>query len=254
MKTSMLFFVCMGFISNVGFAQSFIGRYGDIKSARFQVIHQDLQRSQFLENLAAEMSRGIQLPQQVVISLGECGSPNAFYNPRFHVIVLCHELIEQVTNGILRDFSRVATQKEIADSISGGIGFIFMHELGHALIHVLEIPILGREEDAADQIGAYFLLTQSAAPYGLAGALWFFRPNTLIYTRRHFSDEHSIGPQRQSNLACWAFGKNPNQYQYLLRNYVTRERAVRCGAEYRQLETSVRKLLGGHVQLPPAAR
>lgn len=239
--------------SQIASAQSFVGRYGPVKSPQYVRVHQNFQQGQFLEKLASALSQGITLPHQVVLTVGECGAPNAFYSPQRKAIVLCHELIAQMAQGLQRDFARVASRDEIANSISGGVAFILMHELGHALIHLLDLPVLGREEDAADQIGAYFLLHSEIAPYGLAGALWFFRSKTLIYTRRHFSDEHSVGPQRQSNLACWALGKDPRRYQYLLQGrYLTRERAVRCGAEYARLDSSVRKLLGDNVRLPPS--
>jgi len=231
-------------------AQSFVGKYGPAKSPEFMYVRQKLQRAQFLENLAASLSREIRLPQQVVLSIGECGNENAFYHPKHKAIVLCYELIAAIQRGIQRDFARISsiTSEEIANATTGGFLFILMHEVGHALIHLLNLPVLGREEDAADQIGAFFLLQADNAPIFLAGALWFFRSKTLIYTRRHFSDEHSLGPQRQSNLACWALGKDPHQYQYLLRGgYLTRERAARCRAEYSQLNFSVRKLLGSNV-------
>lgn len=238
-------------VSGFSSAQSFVWKYGPVNSPQFVHIHQNLQRGEFLEKLAAALSQGITLPHQVVLTVGECGTRNAVYSPKHKAIVLCLELIAQIAQGIQRDFARVASSDEIANSISGGIIFILMHELGHALIHLLDLPVLGREEDAADQIGAFFLLHSNIAPYGLAGALWFFRSKTLIYTRRHFSDEHSVGPQRQSNLACWALGKDPHRYQYLLRGgYLTKERAARCGVEYSRLDSSVRKLLGGNVRLP----
>ena len=34
----------------------------------------------------------------------------------------------------------------------------FLHEAGHALFDLLEVPLLGREEDAADQLAAYYVL------------------------------------------------------------------------------------------------
>ena len=40
--------------------------------------------------------------------------------------------------------------------------FTLMHEMGHLLISELQLPVLGREEDAADQLGfmGLFLLQQ----------------------------------------------------------------------------------------------
>lgn len=37
-----------------------------------------------------------------------------------------------------------------ADFVADNLVAIFYHELGHALIHQLDLPVLGREEDAAD--------------------------------------------------------------------------------------------------------
>ena len=34
----------------------------------------------------------------------------------------------------------------------------FLHEIGHALFNLLRVAILGREEDAADQVAAYLML------------------------------------------------------------------------------------------------
>lgn len=34
----------------------------------------------------------------------------------------------------------------------------FYHEVGHALVDVLELPITGKEEDAVDQLSTYVLV------------------------------------------------------------------------------------------------
>jgi hypothetical protein len=242
----------VGFAASDANAQSFVAQYSRPKTQNFDRFNRELQRKHVLENIAKGLSRQISLPMPVVITIAECGQANAFYNPQYRAVVLCYELFGEFTYGIQRSFQSIASPQEIYEATSGGLSFIFIHELGHALISVLDLPILGREEDAADQIAAYLLLQSpgNSPSYAVAGALWFFRSNTLFYTRRHFSDEHSLGPQRQSNLACWAYGKDPVRYQHLLTGkYLTPERASRCGAEYQKLDTSVRKLLGNNVRL-----
>jgi hypothetical protein len=233
-------------------SQSFVARYSQGKSSEFHQYTQDMQRKQGLEELAGGLSALITLPKPVVITINECGAENAFYTPQQHSITLCYELITHMADGINGEYAGTVSPQEIFASISGGTMFILMHEVGHALIQELDLPVLGREEDAADQIGAYFLLHTSsrAATAGLSGALWFFRDNTLLYSQEHFSDEHSLGPQRQANLACWAFGKDPSQYAYLLeRGFLTQQRAERCGREYQQLESTIHKLLGKNLSL-----
>jgi hypothetical protein len=112
---------------------------------------------------------------------------------------------------------------------------------------------LGREEDAADQVSAYLLLKgpDLDAAYAVDGALWLFRDSATQYTRRHFADTHSLNPQRRINLACWAFGKDAQRYEWVLVDgYLPKERAPRCGAEYVQLEYAIQRLMGRHLAFP----
>jgi hypothetical protein len=234
-------------------AQSFVGGYGSTKSPKLAALQDSLRKKRAMEDIAASLSRGVKLSTQLTIGTTECGSPNAFYTPSASAIVLCLELIDYLSAEIPKEFSRSASPQEIGQIVSGTLSFILFHELGHALIHQLNLPILGREEDAADQIGAFFLLRSEGAAQSLAGAIWFFRQREMFYTRRHFAGEHSLGPQRQSNLACWAYGSNQTQFSHLLSSpFLPRERATRCDREYQQLESSVRRLLSSQVEIPSA--
>ena len=44
------------------------------------------------------------------------------------------------------------------DFVVGNIGFILLHEFGHAIIREFKVPLLGLEEDSADTIAAITLL------------------------------------------------------------------------------------------------
>lgn len=215
-----------------------------------------------LKTMANVLSKNIKLPTPLLLVVEECGKVNAFYHRGKRTITMCYEILDQINEKMeaktKHDIFRGTQSSEIMGKLwAGAFTFILMHEVGHALVHVLELPVLGREEDAADQIAAYFFLatvppalpgTQSAF---LTGALWYWEPETLfnIYTKSMFSDEHSMNPQRQANFACWAYGKDPDRFQYVVK-YLTKARAVQCGYEYAQLETSVHKLLGKNVRLP----
>lgn len=247
-----IFYLLATASSSMATAQSFVGNYGPTKSPRYEAMQNQLRQTGFLEQISEALSKGIALQDQVMVATAECGTENAFYLPQQRTIVLCLELFTQVIEGIHRDFANIATADEINQTTSGALLFILMHEIGHMMIDRFQLPVLGREEDAADQIGAFFLLNNDMAQQTLPGALWFFRSETLFYTRRHFSDEHSVGPQRQSNLACWAYGKDEARFRHLLNSsYLTKSRAERCSKEYEQLDSSVRRLLDGKVQLPP---
>jgi hypothetical protein len=240
-------------LSRVVFAQSFIPQYGPVRSPKLADLQHELKRNRVLEQLSAALSDGVRLPKPLVLGTTECGMPNAFYSRQHGAIVMCLDLIEHLGNGITRDFGRISTSQEMNEAISGAVTFVLFHELGHALIDQLRLPVLGREEDAADQIGAFFILLTPNSQQALAGALWFFKQRTIFYTRQHFAGEHSLGPQRQTNLACWAYGSDQSKYGYLLNGpFLPKQRAVRCADEYAQLQSAVRRLLEPHVDLPKA--
>ena len=43
--------------------------------------------------------------------------------------------------------------------MTGRVVEVFLHEIAHGLFDLLKIPVLGREEDAADQVAAYVLVS-----------------------------------------------------------------------------------------------
>jgi hypothetical protein len=231
--------------------KSFLPRYGPTKTELFAAVQNDLKRARLLEQITDALSTGIRLPRPLFFGIAECGTANAYYAPGRMEVVICLELIQHLSNGITRRYSHISPPNEISQMINGALNFIIFHELDHALIDVLKLPILGREEDAADQIGTFFMLNMTGSPQALAGALWFFEDSSFAYSRVHFAGVHSLGPQRQANLACWTYGSDPSRYGYLLAStMLTRERSQTCQREFRQLDSAVRQLLGDSVQLP----
>ncbi|MFA5915219.1 MAG: DUF4344 domain-containing metallopeptidase [Burkholderiales bacterium] len=230
-------------------APSFLARYTAPKSPKFAQMNAGIRQTQFLDKLADLLSKGIDVPGSVTLTLAECGNVNAFYTAQTRTVTLCFELWDYLQNGIPNSLNGIASAQEIANTVIGGVLFVYMHEIGHALIQTLNLPVLGREEDAADEISTFFTLKMGEeTPYAIAGAMFFFKQRDLFYTRAHFSDEHSLGPQRQSNIACWAYGSNPSRFAYLLKGgLLTQSRAARCNAEYQKMEASIQQLLGTHL-------
>jgi hypothetical protein len=210
-----------------------------------------------LEALATATTQNIRVPEHLSLVMAECGQPNAFYQRDKKAIILCYEFFDDIVSGLLRDFGKRVPRATLTNMAGGLLAFVYLHELGHALVNLLNLPVLGREEDAADQIATYLLLQSTNFQQltdGFVAVHWFNRKKTFFYTRRHYADEHSLGPQRQFNIACWAYGSNPQQFLALAQYAkLPRERAVRCGNEYQQLHNAVGQLLSGHLLTAAAA-
>src|SRR5580700_7329517 len=51
-----------------------------------------------------------------------------------------------------------AQRKELIEFVSGNLLFVLLHELSHAVVSELGIPVLGKDEDAADSYAATRLI------------------------------------------------------------------------------------------------
>ncbi|MGL6211761.1 MAG: DUF4344 domain-containing metallopeptidase [Paracoccaceae bacterium] len=129
---------------------------------------------------------------------------------------------------------------------------IFYHELGHALIDVLALPVLGREEDAADTLST--LLINSiweedaavAMVYDTATAFLLYSDEAEKSGRETaYWGQHSLDLQRYYNLACLFYGANPDEREDVARELdLPKNRAELCPDEFQLADESWGALLG----------
>ncbi len=119
-----------------------------------QPIYEFLKERQSLEQIQEFLSP-FRLRWTLNISLTGCdGEPDAMYSD--DTITICYEYIED-----LQKYMPAKTTPAGIDPVDTLIGpFVdtVLHEFAHALFDYLDIPVLGREEDAADQVSAYIYL------------------------------------------------------------------------------------------------
>ena len=147
----------------------------------------------------------------------------------------------------MKDFGNIPMESKV-EAAAGAMLFVVFHEVGHALSHMLNLPILGKEEDAADAIANYILLHTNNPLPAIIGSVWFFTNATTQPTIRDFAGEHSLGPQRAFSMLCYALGMDPVKYEEVATRFkLPQERATRCAGEYQQLKASTKVLLRGHL-------
>ena len=95
------------------------------------------------------------------------------------------------------------TKDNVEDIANNAMIFMIFHELGHALIDVLDIPITGREEDAVDELSTILLLSyyEDGIEMALSAAVvfnvWSEMQDNIISDDRMYG-EHSLDAQRYS--------------------------------------------------------
>lgn len=230
---------------------NFSVEYSAVQNPEFAQINEQFRQQRMLESIADDLNASIAIPENVVITFKECGQPNAFWNPRDRQIVMCYELMVQMTE----DFKAVAkTQDQLGEMVGGALTFAFIHELGHCLIDVLKLPSTGREEDAVDQLSTFVLIGlkgEEGEKMAISGAIsWGIQyekikqsGKTAAELEMLWADEHSMDGQRFYNILCWVFGHNPNKYMALVNAPLPEARAVRCPNEYSRLANAWLNLL-----------
>jgi len=215
-------------------------------------IYRTLRRQRVLERLGAVV-RLVRLPGRLTLGVKGCGGEaNAWYDPESRAVTMCYELVAGIVALAPREASAAGVTQEQA--IRGPAAQILVHETGHALFHLLRVPILGREEDAADQLAALLLLHLAPARARdlIGGSGYFFVTlgRQEAVDRSSFANVHGLSWQRFYSLVCLAYGSDPRRYADIVaKGYLPTERAATCGEEYKQVAYAFERLIGPHLRV-----
>jgi hypothetical protein len=229
--------------------------YEPPKNPAHQRIYRTMQERKVLERFQAFFSM-LRLPRALLIKFAGCdGSVNAAYDPETASITFCYENLEHIEQGALRIAARRGIKPD--DVVRSAVSAIFLHEAAHALFDLLNLPVLGREEDAADQVAVYALLQldKDDARRIILAVLSGMElgAETETPTKGHYADVHSLTAQRLYNVMCLAYGSDQELFAELVdQGHLPKERAEGCWAEYDQVAHAVRTLIRPHVD--PARR
>jgi hypothetical protein len=126
--------------------------------------------------------------------------------------------------------------------VEANILSIFYHELGHAIIDLMDVPIFGQEEDAADVMAVLLInwLFEEETAVSIAYDSAFGFINDPEGTQEvQYWDLHGPDEQRYYNHVCIFYGANPEQRADLAAELgLPADRADWCPAEYEQAENS----------------
>lgn len=213
-------------------------------------IYRELKARRVLEGLQA-IIKGVRLPRTLTLRLSAChGDADAWYAPENRTITVCYEYVGYVQDRAPKNASATGLTQQHA--ISGPIAQVFLHELAHALYDLLDVPVLGREEDAADQFAALVLLElpPAQARQAIDGTAHLLRSQAAEETpdRTVLADDHSLTAQRLYNLLCLAYGADRKTFGYLVASgALPKARAAQCGTEYDLAAYALQKLLQQHL-------
>lgn len=223
----------------------FIVEHIEVENPRYIEIDRQVKNEKLLEKAADKLNRALSLPEDLYLRTKDCKEVNAFYNPNDQSVTVCYELMEH----FFATFKSAGDSDEKAyDKMFDAVQFVFLHEIGHALIDYYKLPITANEEDAADRCSAYINIEElgdEGVKAVLAAADAFaIESKKSTKSARSMADEHLLQEQRFYNSLCMTYGSDPDKYSSIVTlGYLPKERAVRCPSEYKRTIDSWKNLL-----------
>lgn len=212
----------------------FIVEHLPVQNSRYDELDRQIKEDKTLEKAADRLNRSLILPRDIYLRTKDCGQSNAFYNPQDVSITICYELMEH----FYKIFRSVGDNDQKAyDSMFDAITFVFLHEMGHALVDQYNLPVTANEEDAADRLSSFVCIEELGddGVRAILAAADAMRIESKMKTtsERDMADEHLLQEQRFFNSLCMVYGSNPEKYtNFVDKGYLPQERAVRCPSEY----------------------
>lgn len=153
-----------------------------------------------------------------------------------------------VSQELTEDQQLEATEFAISNSI-----FVLQHEIGHLFIAEFGLPVLGKEEDAADSLASVTLLERrkDEAEQVLIDSAdgWYlseYSKESDTYEDADFYDEHSLDIQRSFQIVCLMVGADPEAFGDVAEQYeMDADRQESCAADYQTASESWIGLLSG---------
>jgi hypothetical protein len=224
-----------------------------------EAAHSLLREQQALERVR-DLLVHVRWPRTLRLELKGCeGESNAWYEN--DTVTVCYEYLEDLWKGANSSARPWAITRE--DAFVGPFIDVFLHEAAHALFDMIKVPVLGREEDAADQVAAYIILQSPkeqkrrlilASAYTYTRELKVRRARDLrrprLHVARHvtYADEHGTPAQRLYNLLCIAYGSDTELFSDLVKDqFLPEARAEQCEDEYQSIDYAYRTLIAPHV-------
>ena len=164
---------------------------------------------------------------------------------------------------VIRDFDKdprlkdltPQQRRELIEFVTGNMLFALLHEMGHMHIQEMGLPVLGREEDAADSyaISALLKIATDASHNVLVAATkgWFLDAarNEKEKIAVAYYDEHSIDKVRAYQIICLMVGSDPEKFSDLAEQAkLPEDRQESCAGDYSNASWSWETVLKPHLR------
>lgn len=151
-----------------------------------------------------------------------------------------------------------AQHQMLVEFVVGNLLYVATHEMGHAVISEMDLPVLGREEDAADEFAVLTALQHGEKDFSdrvlvEAAEGWFMdaRRTKKDGDPPTYYDEHGLSEQRGYQMVCLMVGSDPARFKELAdETKLPDDRRQTCVWDYDTASRSWDKVLAPHRRAP----
>ena len=185
-----------------------------------KAIKQALETSIVFQNAVDLINQKWQLEDDILLSMG--GEEDPYYDPETSTIYFSYYFADEIGERYKAEHPNASSAQRDRFIVSGVVHTLF-HEYAHVLVDYLNLPVLGREEDAADSFASYVLLTlmDNGASILRDGANLFYLESLDPdpFDEAMLSDSHSLSIQRFYMGICHLYASDETAYQSLIKTH-----------------------------------
>ena len=233
--------------------------YEPPENPEHQMLYETLKQHQVLEMLQRMLSP-FRFPVELTIKTMGCdGLINSWfsYDDSVPTVHMCYELLQDIIKTKPAEATPVLGVAP-HDVVVGQFLFWSLHEVGHAVFHIFEVPLFGREEDAADQFAIYLMLQfgrdqahrwVEGAAYAAHEFIMYHKENPDVHKRlEKFSSVHGLPEQRFYNGLCLAYGADAALFtDVVVTGLLPTMRAENCEHEYQTFDHAFKTEIRPHI-------
>ena len=196
--------------------------YGVPKTPEHSALMELMKQRRALERFQ-EIYSPFRLPIEVTLTMQDCnGVSNAWYARP--TVTICYEYLEDIRKNVPETLPADSIFSGItqADAVFAQFFYVVAHEMGHAMFDLLDVPLWGHPEDAADGFAIYMMLDlgKDDAARLILGAAYsyqnYMKNSNVCVPLIAFADIHDAPMQRFYNLLCIAYGAHPELFGNLV--------------------------------------
>ncbi len=193
-----------------------------------------------LSALVRDLDEAFLIPRNVTIHVTD-DPDEAYYDPESRRIVISPELISDMAIDMSKAYD---SKKDGRAAAASNLTFFVLHEVGHALVDLLDLPITGMEENAVDQLAAVIMIDFYDDPIVVLESSDLFDWWAEDPEEEDFYDEHDLDQQRFFHLRCMVYGSDPKKFAEELKGLgVTTDRKDLCIDDSKRITDSWMQLL-----------